>query len=128
MHPYRILKEAEKRDKLDMAKRERELKHQQFVEEKKRKQDEISRQKQEEKMKKMHEVEVKRQQAAIYKEQVRLGRAGVRRVASGCGTFKACPPAQLPQDSLVGQDMFRAPIPLVRGYPAQPAALHLPDV
>jgi len=67
----RILKEAEKRDKLDMAKRERELKHQQFVEEKKRKQDEISRQKQEEKMKKMHEVEVKRQQAAIYKEQER---------------------------------------------------------
>ena len=42
------------------------------MEEKKRKQDEISRQKQEEKLKKMHEVEVKRQQAAIYKEQVRI--------------------------------------------------------
>ena len=47
------------------------MKHQHFMEEKKRKQDEISRQKQEEKLKKMHEVEVKRQQAAIYKEQVR---------------------------------------------------------
>ena len=120
LHSYRILKEAEKRDKLDMAKRERELKHQQFVEEKKRKQDEISRQKQEEKMKKMHEVEVKRQQAAMFKEQVRPGGAGVGRVVSGCGTFKACPPAQLPQDSLVGQDMFRAPAPLVRGHPAAP--------
>ena len=48
------------------------MKHQHFMEEKKRKQDEMSRQKQEEKLKKMHEVEVKRQQAAIYKEQVRL--------------------------------------------------------
>ena len=47
------------------------MKHQHFMEEKKRKQDEMSRQKQEEKLKKMHEVEVKRQQAAIYKEQVR---------------------------------------------------------
>ena len=65
------MKEAEKRDKLDIAKREREMKHQLFIEEKKRKQDEISRQKQEEKLKKMHDVEVKRQQAAIYKEQVR---------------------------------------------------------
>ena len=48
------------------------MKHQHFIEEKKRKQDEMSRQKQEEKLKKMHEVEVKRQQAAIYKEQVRI--------------------------------------------------------
>ena len=47
------------------------MKHQHFIEEKKRKQDEMSRQKQEEKLKKMHEVEVKRQQAAMYKEQVR---------------------------------------------------------
>ena len=66
----RILREAERRDKQDMAKREREMKHQQFTEEKRRKQDEMNRQKQEEKLKKMHEVELKRQQAAIYKEQV----------------------------------------------------------
>jgi hypothetical protein len=67
---FRILKEAEKKDKLDMAKRERELKHQQFIEEKKRKQDEVNRQKQEEKLKKLQEVELKRHQAALYKEQV----------------------------------------------------------
>ena len=53
-----------------MAKREREMKHQQFMEEKKRKQDEQNRQKQEEKVKKMQEVELKRQQVTLYKEQV----------------------------------------------------------
>ena len=54
-----------------MAKREREMKHQQFMEEKKRKQDEQNRQKQEEKVKKTQEVELKRQQVTLYKEQVK---------------------------------------------------------
>ena len=67
---FRILKEAEKRDKLDQAKREREAKHQQFMEEKRRKQEESNKVRQEEKMKKMQDIEMKRQQNAIYKEQV----------------------------------------------------------
>merc|ERR1719445_748953 len=67
----RILKEAEKRDKLDAAKREREAKHQQFMEEKRRKQEESNKLKQEEKLKKMQDMEMKRQQNAIFKEQER---------------------------------------------------------
>ena len=67
---FRILKEAEKRDKLDQAKREREAKHNQFMEEKRRKLEESKKVKQEEKMKKMQDIEMKRQQNAIYKEQV----------------------------------------------------------
>ena len=59
---FRVLKEAEKRDKL----REKEAKQQQFMEEKKRKQEE----KQEEKIRKLQEIEMKRQQNAIVKEQV----------------------------------------------------------
>ena len=62
----RILKEAEKREKIETARREKEAKHQLFIEEKKRKQEE----KQEEKLKKLHEIEMKRQQNAIMKEQV----------------------------------------------------------
>ena len=50
-----------------MAKREKEVKHQLFMEEKKRKQEE----RQEEKMKKLQEIEMKRQQNAIMKEQVK---------------------------------------------------------
>merc|ERR1712179_193499 len=68
----RILKEAEKRDKLDLAKREREAKHQHFMEEKRRKQEESNKLKQEEKMKKMQDIEMKRQQNAIYKEQLAM--------------------------------------------------------
>ena len=67
---YRILKEAERREKLEIAKREKEVKHQLFMEEKKRKQEE----KQEEKMKKLQEIEMKRQQNAIMKEQVTIFR------------------------------------------------------
>ena len=63
-----ILKEAEKREKIEMAKREKEAKHQLFMEEKKRKQEE----RQEEKLKKLHEIELKRQQNAIMKEQVKF--------------------------------------------------------
>lgn len=65
---FRILKEAEKREKIEMAKREKEAKHQLFMEEKKRKQEE----RQEEKLKKLHEIELKRQQNAIMKEQVKF--------------------------------------------------------
>ena len=59
---FRVLKEAEKRDKLENAKREKEAKQQLYMEEKKRRQ--------EEKMKKLQELELKRQQNAIIKEQV----------------------------------------------------------
>ena len=62
----RILKEAEKREKMESAKRDKEAKHQLFMEEKKRRQEE----KQEEKLKKLHEIEMKRQQTALMKEQV----------------------------------------------------------
>ena len=61
------MKEAEKRDK----QREKEMKHQLVIEEKKRKQEE----KHEEKMRKLQELEMKRQQNAIMKEQVNFNNA-----------------------------------------------------
>ena len=64
----RVLKEAEKRDKLENAKREKEAKQQLYLEEKKRRQEE----RQEEKLKKLQELELKRQQTAMIKEQVKL--------------------------------------------------------
>ena len=64
----RVLKEAEKRDKLQNAKREKEAKQQLYLEEKKRRQEE----RQEEKLKKLQELELKRQQTAMIKEQVIL--------------------------------------------------------
>ena len=64
----RVLKEAEKRDKLENAKREKEAKQQLYLEEKKRRQEE----RQEEKLKKLQELELKRQQTAMLKEQVKL--------------------------------------------------------
>lgn len=61
----RILREAEKRDKADQIKREKER----IIEEKKKKQDDLNRQRAEEKLKKLQELELKRQQSALLKEQ-----------------------------------------------------------
>ena len=65
---HRILKEAERKEKVEMAKREKEVKHQLFMEEKRRKQEE----KQKEKLEKLQEIEMKRQQNARMKEEVTI--------------------------------------------------------
>ena len=74
----RVLKEAEKRDKLENAKREKEAKQQLYLEEKKRRQEE----RQEEKLKKLQELELKRQQTAMIKEQVKLSLPSVLEISN----------------------------------------------
>jgi hypothetical protein len=66
----RVLREADRMDKLEQARKEREAKQQQVVEAKKKRQEEVQKYRQEEQIRKIQEREVKRQQAAIAKEQV----------------------------------------------------------
>ena len=67
----RVLREADRIEKLEQARKEREAKQQQVVEAKKKRQEEVQKYRQEEQIRKVQEREVKRQQAAIAKEQVR---------------------------------------------------------
>ena len=67
----RVLREADRLEKLEQARRDRETKQQQVVEAKKKRQEEVQKYRQEEQIRKVQEREVKRQQAAIAKEQVR---------------------------------------------------------
>ena len=55
---------------MEKARKDREEKQKQYLEEKRRKQEELQKIKQEEKLRKLQELELKRQQAAIFKEQV----------------------------------------------------------
>ena len=67
----RVLREADRQEKLEQARKEREAKQQQVVEAKKKRQEEVQKYRQEEQIRKVQEREVKRQQAAIAKEQER---------------------------------------------------------
>ena len=69
----RILKEAERMEKLEHARMEREQKQFQVMEAKRRKQEEHQRAKQEEALRRLQEKEAKKQQAAILREQVNHG-------------------------------------------------------
>ena len=66
----RVLREADRIEKLEQARKEREAKQLQVVEAKKKRQEEVQKYRQEEQIRKVQEREVKRQQAAIAKEQV----------------------------------------------------------
>ena len=66
----RVLREADRLEKLEQARKEREAKQLQVNEAKKKRQEEVQKYRQEEQIRKVQEREVKRQQAAIAKEQV----------------------------------------------------------
>jgi hypothetical protein len=68
----RILREAERLQKIDIIRRDRESKQRELFEVKRQRQEEVTRQKQEEHIKRMQEREMKKQQAAHLKEQVRI--------------------------------------------------------
>ena len=68
---FRMLAEAERIEKSEYGRREKEAR-QQHAEAKRRRAEELQRQKQEEALRKIQEREQKRQQTALIKEQVRI--------------------------------------------------------
>lgn len=66
------MKEAERLEKLEQARREREAKQRELIMAKRMRQEELARQRHEETARRMQEKELKRQQASALKEQVRL--------------------------------------------------------
>ena len=67
----RVLREADRLEKLEQARREREVKQLQVNEAKRKRQEEVQKYRQEEQIRKVQEREIKRQQAALAKEQVK---------------------------------------------------------
>ena len=68
----RMLAEADRLEKMELGRREKEARQLQQAETKRRRQEELQRQKQEEQLRKIQEREQKRQQTALIKEQVRI--------------------------------------------------------
>lgn len=67
---FRFIREAEKLEKAETARKEREAKQRELLEQKRKRQEELAKLKQEENLKKMQEKEMKRQQMALAREQV----------------------------------------------------------
>ncbi|XP_045486661.1 bromodomain adjacent to zinc finger domain protein 2B isoform X6 [Pieris rapae] len=65
----RLVRDYERSEKAELVKREKEVRSQQLVEAKKRKQEDIEKQKNEEQAKRQQEREIKRHQAMLLKEQ-----------------------------------------------------------
>ena len=68
----RMLAEAERIEKMEHGRREKEARQLQHAEAKRKRLEELQRQKQEEAVRKIQEREQKRQQTALIKEQVRI--------------------------------------------------------